>query len=130
MLMCRVPKAVLSRGSNTSAQEPDLFDHLIGERDQLVGNCYPDRPGSREINDQLELCRSLDRKVGWFLAFEDAASIDPDLLVHIRKARPIAHEAAAFGKFAHVIDCWNRMSRRQRRDLCATASKKWIGTDE
>jgi hypothetical protein len=107
-----------------------LLDHLIGERDQLVWNCYPDSPGGREINNQLELCRPLNRKFGRLLAFEDAAGIYPDLLVHIRKARPIAHEAAGFGKLAHVIDCWNRMSRRQRRDLCATTSKKWIGTDE
>jgi hypothetical protein len=64
----------------SAAKTAPLFDHLVSDGEQLVWNYNPDSPGSREIDDQLELYRLLDWKVGRLLAFEDAAGIDAGLL--------------------------------------------------
>jgi len=37
-------------------------------------------------------------KVRRFGALEDAAGIDADLTIHVRKVRSVAHEPADFGK--------------------------------
>jgi hypothetical protein len=42
----------------------ELLDHLVGEGEQLVRNDDPDSSGSRDIDDQLELGRLHDRKIG------------------------------------------------------------------
>src|SRR6516225_2582083 len=48
-----------------------LFDHLVGELLQVRRNFEADRLGGFEIDDQLELGRSLRRKVGRSFTFED-----------------------------------------------------------
>src|SRR5262245_34218343 len=50
----------------------DLFDHLIGDREQPVGNFEAERLCGLEVDRQLVLDRVLHRKVGRLLALEDA----------------------------------------------------------
>src|SRR6266566_3469161 len=39
------------------------FDHLVGEREQLVGNFEAERLSGVQIDDEVELSRLLDRKI-------------------------------------------------------------------
>jgi hypothetical protein len=42
-----------------------LLDHLVGKREQLVGNRQAERFGSLQIDDEGELGRLFDREVCW-----------------------------------------------------------------
>ena len=44
-------------------QNPRLFDHFVGSREQLVRHYEAERPGSLETNDQLKLGGCLHREV-------------------------------------------------------------------
>ena len=66
------------------------FDHLVGEREQLVWNLEAERLGSPEIDDQFELGGLYDRQVGRFLALEYPAGIDAGLMVGFGDAGSIA----------------------------------------
>src|SRR6266498_4834852 len=70
------------------------LDHLVGESKQRVRNGNAERPGGVEVDDQFEFGWLHDRKVGWLLAFEDAAHIDAGLSIHIGNIRPIADQPA------------------------------------
>src|SRR5262249_9245544 len=42
-----------------------LFDHLVGAGEQRGVHVDAERLGGREINNEIELGRLLDREVGW-----------------------------------------------------------------
>src|SRR5205809_3867654 len=52
------------------------FDHLVGQRQQLVGDFEAERLSRLGVDHQLELCRQQNRQSTRRLAFEDAASGD------------------------------------------------------
>jgi hypothetical protein len=51
------------------------FDHLVGALLQKQWHVQPKRLGGLEVDDQFELGRDLDWKVGRLLALEDAIDI-------------------------------------------------------
>jgi hypothetical protein len=59
--------------------EMHLFDHLVGADQQPGRKFDPKRLRRIEVDHQLDFCSLLDRQVGWFLAFEDAAGVAADL---------------------------------------------------
>ena len=68
-----VPKAAVSRCSNTSLQKPNLLDHLVGKREQVVGDHDAEPLGRLDVDHQLKLGRSHDRQVTGILAPEEPA---------------------------------------------------------
>src|SRR5215813_221060 len=78
-----------ARGPSTPS-----FDHLVGEREQLVRHVNAERSSGLEINHQLKLDRLLDRQVVRFGTLENL----PDIMeAHLAKEAPantIAHQAA------------------------------------
>ena len=50
--------------------------------------------GGLQVDDELELACLHDRQIGWFLAFENAPSIDGNLVVRIVEAAAIAERDA------------------------------------
>ena len=70
---------------NALQQTASLFDHLVSGREQLVRHGEADGPGSLGVDDQLELGRLYDRQVRRLRALEDAAGIDADLTIRIRR---------------------------------------------
>ena len=81
-----------------------LLDHHIGKREELVRHRQAKRLSSVEVDDQFELSRLLDRQVGWFLAFEDAARIDAGPLTRIHNVRRVADQSADVRKLTRAID--------------------------
>ena len=52
-----------------------LLDHLVGAAEQLCWRFETEGLGSLKVDHQLELDRSLDRKIARLLALEDAIRI-------------------------------------------------------
>jgi hypothetical protein len=57
-------------------QKAPSLDHLVGTPEQSDWKGDTKRPGSLEIDDQLDLCGLLHGQVGWLLALKNAAGID------------------------------------------------------
>jgi hypothetical protein len=67
----------------------DLFDHLIGAREQRWRQSEAERPGGLEVHHSQVLGRCLHRQVGWLLALEDAGAVTSGLPVRVEKIRPV-----------------------------------------
>jgi hypothetical protein len=63
------------RLDRTSLRLAHSFDHLVGNREQLVWNLEAKRLGGLEIDGQLELRRLLNGKIGRLGSLQDAIDI-------------------------------------------------------
>src|SRR5436305_9213345 len=90
------------------------FNHVIGERQQLVGNFEAEHLRGTEVDHQLEFGRQDNRQITRLLAFEDASGINTGLTICIGNAGPVAHQSAGSDVLAQDIDRGNSMSGRQR----------------
>ena len=69
------PKPAVSNAATCRARKAELFDHLVGGREQRLWNFEAQRLGGFEVDHQLVLGRRLHRQVGGLLALEDAINI-------------------------------------------------------
>ena len=63
------------------------------------------------------------------LTLEDAAGIETDLAVAVRRARPVAHEATDLDILAEGVDGGQPLMGRKRDQLHTTGVEQWIGAD-
>src|SRR6516164_747891 len=80
------------------------LDHLVRERQKIIGNLYTKCLCSLEVNYELELSHLHHRQVGRLLALENAANVKAHQSVHLGDAGPIAHQAAGHRIFAKLIN--------------------------
>src|SRR5262245_66035288 len=92
--------ALGQKRTHAPQQTASLFDHLVGEREELVRHVQAERPRGLEVDDQLELGRQYDRKVSWLVPPENTTGIDAGLMIGICAARSVTHQAACFGTLA------------------------------
>src|SRR5215471_7072403 len=52
------------RLDRTSLRLAHLFDHLVGAQEKGLGQLQPERLGGRQVDDEVELGRLLDRELG------------------------------------------------------------------
>src|SRR5215470_310602 len=105
------------RLDRTSLRLAHSFDHLVGEREELVRNFQSKRLRRPEIDHELEFRRLHDRQIGRLLPFEDEACIHADLTIRIRNDRAVAHRPAGRGELAPLVDRGNGVARRERDQL-------------
>src|SRR5215813_11606208 len=84
-----------ARGPSTPS-----FDHLVGARKQRLGNVEAKRFGGLEVDDQLELDRSLNWKVGGFGALENTIDIGSRSSVEVVGVHAIGHQGTGNGGVA------------------------------
>src|SRR5438270_2311402 len=94
----------LHRLDRTSFRLAHLFDHLVGQGEQLVGNLQAKRLRYAEIDDQLELGRLHYWEVGRFLTFEDTAGVHADLAIGVGQVRSVGDESPGCSKLAPIVD--------------------------
>src|SRR5262249_7735004 len=87
-------------------------------------------PGSRRVNDQLELRRLHDRQVRRLRAFENLSDVGAGLPPRIRNAGSVAHQTADFSRLAVGKRSRNRVARREIDQLDAPGRQKSITGDE
>src|SRR5215831_10979206 len=93
-----------------------LFDHLVGGREQSWWHTEIKRSRCLEINDQLELARLLDRKVGGLLALEDAIDIGCAAAEQVGAINTVSDQASTPGELRNRIDCGQVLLRRRGDD--------------
>src|SRR5262249_31247499 len=106
-LTCRVeePSTASKPDLRTAARtRVSLFDHLVGERQQIRRDGEPKRLCRPEIERQLELRGPHYRQVGNIGALKTPPDLDANLIIATRKAGTVAHQPPADGKFPDVID--------------------------
>src|SRR5204863_1165295 len=59
-----------------------------------------------------------------------AAGIHAGLTISVGKAGSVAHQPADGSELAHIINCWQRMPRRQLNNSVAVAKQHGIGPYE
>ena len=101
-----------------------------GAGEQRWWNLEAERFGGFEIDDQLEFGRLHHRQVGRLVALENAAGIHAGLTISVGKAGSVAHQPADGSELAHIINCWQRMPRRQLNNSVAVAKQHGIGPYE
>jgi hypothetical protein len=82
-----------------------------------------ERLGGLEVDDQFVLGRRLHRKIGWFLALEDAINVAgraPDGIVRIW---PIGDEAAILGVIPERVDRGQLVAGRKPATTGAAARR-------
>jgi hypothetical protein len=84
--------------THAAAARVQLFDYLVGECAQFIRYSQSECLGSLHVDHQLELDRSLDRKLARLFAFEDAAGIGRRAPALIDKIRTVGDQAAAFSE--------------------------------
>ena len=81
------------------SKKPSL-DHLVGAREKRWGQGETKYFGRLEVDDQFELARLHNREIACFLSVQNTAGINANLMIRIRKTRPITHQSASFDRLA------------------------------
>src|SRR5437763_4752480 len=92
------------------------FDHLVGALQEGPRHVEAERLRGLEIDDQLKLCRHLQRKIGRLVTLEDAVDVPCRQAKLFAANVTIRYQAARFCKKAIEIDCRHAVAGHQRDD--------------
>src|SRR5271166_483807 len=120
------PAASLAREEKAATVS---FDDLVGAGEDRWRDRQAERLGGVEIDDQLECCRLLDRRVGRLGALADLPDVNANPAMDNREAGPIADQAAGRGVLPARINRRNGMARGQYNELLAAVAEKRISLD-
>src|SRR5262249_61783621 len=87
-----------------SQQHSCSFDHLVGEREQPVGNLEAECLGNLEVDHKLKLGRLYDRQVSGLLALKNSRGIDAGPSQAVVIVWAVTHQAACIDEDPLVID--------------------------
>src|SRR5215831_18369423 len=119
--------AMSARGQKRTAIA--LFDHFIGLSHQRWWHNESKRFRGLEVNDEIELRRLQDGKIGGLLALQYPCNVSADLPVRIGNTGPITDQTAFEGVYAELINGGQTILRRESNDATATRIEIWIGRD-
>src|SRR5215467_8240548 len=92
-----VPKAAASNRSINSLLDHlglSLFDDLVGAQQERFWDRQAKRLGGRQIDDEIELCRLLDRDVGWLRSAQNLVDIVSSAPEQVRPVYPVGHQTS------------------------------------
>src|ERR1700734_2409640 len=87
------------------AEMTSLFDHLVGECDELVRNGYAECLCGFQIYHKPKLSRLLDRQVGGLGTFENTVDVVCTWSHQVARLDAIRHQTCRRGKGPRSIDC-------------------------
>src|SRR6516162_7982638 len=142
--MCRIRSGCCARAASGHAAaappssvinarrfiQPLSFNHLVGEREQIVRDFDVQCPRGPQIDHELKFGRPQHRQVRRLLAFENPSGIAAGLSEGIISVDPIAHQPAGHRMFAELIHRGHGMARCKSNDPVATCVKERIGADD
>ena len=81
--------------ADTSAlrQRLALFDHLVGEREHIVGDFYVKRLCRFEIESERKLGRLFNWQVGWLGTLKDFVHVHRGMFAYFVIVGPVSYEA-------------------------------------
>src|SRR5215472_10260754 len=106
-------------GMVTGPTRAASFDHLVGERKQVVGDPEAEPFRRPQVDHKLEPGGQYDRQIARLGAVEDAPDISPDLPVYLDDVDAVADEPAGHGIFAKLVHRRYAVSGRQGSDPAA-----------
>src|SRR5215831_7575087 len=110
--------------------QPLLFDHLVGERKQIIGDGNSKCLCSLKIDDQLKFSYLLDRQVLGLRPSENLRSIKPELTVCIGDAHAVAQHSASNSPIAKLVDSRQPLLRCETDNPIAPSVEVWVGRDQ
>jgi hypothetical protein len=113
-----------------AAQFSTLFDHLVGPAQQGQRNIDSERLRGLEVDNKLDLGRSLHGKIAWPLPLENSTGIDSGLPIRCRNAVAVSDQAAGHSKFAGLLDRRHCMPKRQLGKLNTPAVEERVVADQ
>src|ERR1700758_1754762 len=118
------------RLDRTSLRLGHSFKYLVGE--QLHRVRHFDAKGLRglHVDDELELARLHDGKIGGPLAFENAADEVFGLTIRGTRIGAIAEESAGLDEMPKFVDRGDRVKFRQGNDLVSSIGEEYISGDD
>src|SRR5262249_5377363 len=105
-------------------------DHLVGAGEELRRHYEAEQFRRLQIERQLELCRTHNRRIRRLCASKNASDVNTDLSVCVRHAGSVANKAAARDVFALCVNRGHSMACCKCDKLGQPAEEKWITTDE
>jgi len=107
-----------------------LFDHLVGNGEQVSWHLYAKRSRRLQVDDQYKFGRLQHRHVSGLGTLKDAARIDADLTKHLRGVGSITHQPADGCHITRWISSRNLVARSQGGKLHSTANEKPVWMDK
>src|SRR5262249_55138173 len=95
------------------------FDHLVGAGEQCRRHRKAECLRRDQIDDEIELGRLLDRKVGGLRSAKDLVDQLSGAAELVREIWSVGHESPGLDKVASTEDCRLLRAERQRKDASA-----------
>ena len=107
-----------------------LFDHLVGNGEQVSWHLYAKRSRRLQVDGQYKFGRLQHRHVGGLGALEDAARIDADLTIHVLEIGSVTHQPASRYRISVSKSRRNLVARGEGDKLHGTANEKPVWSNE
>src|SRR5207245_10733062 len=104
----RATRASVRRGARAGSS----LDDLVRSHAERLGNRQSQRFGSLEVNDQLEVCRLLDREIGGPGALQDLVDKNGRTSVEHGKIDAVRDKGSGFRECAQIVNCGPPMLER------------------
>src|SRR5260221_7995605 len=116
--------------THAQQQQASLFDNVVSAREQRRGNVEAKQTCRFQIDNEFELGRLQNWKLGGLGTFEDGARINAHLAKHVGKVGSVTNQQAGCGHLARKSASGKSVTRSERGKLRAPARKKSVRGDE